>query len=166
MSRFWGWLFDHLRRRGRGHFCPFEGGLELCSRSVVSMVEVPGSGTGWSPGGGYWSHPGYDLEIEFIKAGVGLTRTGALWHLVHIPAHILARNPFLDMSRYEGVDSFEITGLDFLSPGGGGPGQSLTSTNPPPTVEEVGRLVTSGGRSRKRCPSGYRWNGRRCVRKD
>jgi len=48
------------------------------------------------------------------------------------------------------------------SPGGGGPGQSLTSTNPPSSVEEVGHMITSGGRSRKvndfvRCP--YYWTG-------
>ena len=53
------------------------------------------------------------------------------------------------------------------SPGGGGPGQSLTSTATPPSIEEVGRIVSPprGGRYRKRCPRGYRWNGRRCVRK-
>ena len=81
------------------------------------------------------------------------------------------------MSRYEGVDSFEITGLDFLSPGGGGPGHSLTSTNSPPSVQEVGRLFNQRdwGRStsytkfngkRPRCPSGYRWDKKRrkCVR--
>jgi hypothetical protein len=79
--------------------------------------------------------------------------------------------------------SYVITFLSFmtLSPGGGGPGQSLTSTDPPPSVEEVGTMITQGahpmkgghpdsskvsrGRSRKRCPPGYRWNGKRCVRK-
>ena len=127
-----------------------------------------------------------------IKAGVGALRVGVLWHLVHIPAHILARNPFFDPSRYQGVDSFEFTGLDFLSPGGGGPGQSLTSTNPPPSVEEVGRIITSpgnpwdaatgpshgagrkaggprkslqrGSRPRRKCKPGHYWNGRKCVR--
>ena len=69
-----------------------------------------------------------------------------------------------------------------ISPGGGGPGQSLISTATPPSVTEVGRMITQGGhpmkggrpdsskasqgRSRKRCPPGYRWNGARCVRKD
>jgi len=52
------------------------------------------------------------------------------------------------------------------SPRGGGPGHSPISTNTPPSIEEVGRMITSGGRSRKSCPPGYRWNGRRCVRKD
>jgi len=67
------------------------------------------------------------------------------------------------------------------SPGGGGPGQSLTSTKTPPSVEEVGDLLmeisktgrgygfditksrTSNGR---RCPPGYRWDKKRrkCVR--
>jgi len=51
------------------------------------------------------------------------------------------------------------------SPGGGGPGQSLTSTNPPPSIEEVGRMITSGGRSRKRCPTGMVWSPRhkKCI---
>ncbi len=52
------------------------------------------------------------------------------------------------------------------SPGGGGPGHSPISTNTPPSLEEVGRMITSGGRFRKSCPPGYRWDGRRCVRKD
>ncbi len=82
------------------------------------------------------------------------------------------------------LSSFVTTALSFmtLSPGGGGPGQSPISTDPPPSVEEVGTLIPQGGhpmqvghpdspeasrgRSRKRCPPGYRWNGRRCVRKD
>jgi len=63
------------------------------------------------------------------------------------------------------------------SPGGGGPGQSLTSTTTPPSIEEVGRLLNQRdwGRStsytkfngkRPRCPSGYRWDKKRrkCVR--
>jgi len=79
---------------------------------------------------------------------------------------------------------FVTTALSFmtLSPGGGGPGQSLTSTVTPPSITEVGTMIIQGGhpmkwghpdsskasrgRSRKRCPPGYRWNGRRCVRKD
>ena len=51
------------------------------------------------------------------------------------------------------------------SPGGGGPGHSLTSTATPPSVEEVGRMITSGGRSRKRCPTGMVWSPRhkKCI---
>ena len=65
------------------------------------------------------------------------------------------------------------------SPGGGGPGQSLTSTNPPPSVEATGASLTQLGkpggpasspkrrsRPRRKCKPGYRWNGHRCVRKD
>ena len=79
------------------------------------------------------------------------------------------------------------------SSGGGGPGGVLTSATPPSvlttyrgdrpqglgrpggapsSIEGLGRLVDSahgGGRSgakpRKRCPPGFRWDGRRCVRK-
>jgi len=76
-----------------------------------------------------------------------------------------------------------IIGISALtySPGGGGPGQSLTSTDPPPSIEEAGDMLmeisktgrgygfdimksrTSNGR---RCPTGYRWDKKRrkCVR--
>ena len=51
------------------------------------------------------------------------------------------------------------------SPGGGGPGHSLTSTNPPPSIEEVGRMITGKFGSGKRCPPGYIWSHKkqRCV---
>ena len=68
------------------------------------------------------------------------------------------------------------------TPGGGGPGSVVTSTEPPLSVEESGIIYRQGaypmkggrpdspkasrGRSRKRCSPGYRWNGHRCVRKD
>ena len=66
-----------------------------------------------------------------------------------------------------------------MSPGGGGPGHSLTSTNPPPSVEATGASLAQlgkpgvpassskrGSRPRRKCKPGYRWNGHRCVRKD
>ena len=68
------------------------------------------------------------------------------------------------------------------SSGGGGPGESPTSTDSPPALHQQGQPVSvvvpaasnsaHGGRrsgtkarSSKRCPPGYRWNGKRCVRK-
>jgi hypothetical protein len=123
-----------------------------------------------------------------IRAGVGATRTGVAWHLVHIPAHLMAQAISSLQRMYEpgGVfdtplreSSFEITGLDFLSPGGGGPGHSLTSTDTPPSIEEVGRIITGlsdmghgepgvgrGKKNGRRCPPGYRWDyrKRRCVK--
>jgi hypothetical protein len=66
--------------------------------------------------------------------------------------------------------------LDFLGPGGGGPGHSLTSTNPPPAVEATGASLAQHGKTEgparasqrgsrprrsirkpKRCPKGTRW---------
>lgn len=90
-----------------------------------------------------------------LRSGAGLT--GALWRVRLI---IAAGMGF-------GISS---------SPGGGGPGQSLTSTNPPPSVEEVGRMITedldSGNRDydqngRSRCPKGYYWDyrKRKCVKR-
>jgi len=81
-------------------------------------------------------------------------------------------------------------GLILDSSGGGGPGEPLTSTESPSSLEKVaidhGLLVRkasehtsspaaagnsahggrrSGSKPRKRCPPGYRWNGRRCVKR-
>ena len=83
-----------------------------------------------------------------------------------------------------------LFGLPLISSGGGGPGESSTSTDVnltssaagPPGLHQQGQplsvvvpaasISAHGGRrsgakarSRKRCPPGYRWNGRRCVRK-
>ncbi len=73
-----------------------------------------------------------------------------------------------------------LLSLDYSS-GGGGPGVSPTSTDSPPALHKQGQPVPvvvpaasnsahGGGRSgakprRTRCPPGYRWNGKRCVRK-
>ena len=117
-----------------------------------------------------------------IRGGVGVTRTGVLWHMVHIPAHLVA-HAFSSLQRmYEpgGVfdtplrSSFDIKGLEFLTPGGGGPGSVVTSTTPP-SIEEVGRMITSPPASEQtarakilkktRCPPGHHWSYRhkRCV---
>ena len=75
--------------------------------------------------------------------------------------------------------SYVVPIVSFITrPGGGGPGQSLTSTDPPPSIEATGaileqlgkpggpaRLSKQGSRPRRKCKPGYRWNGHRCVRK-
>ena len=77
--------------------------------------------------------------------------------------------------------------LDFAktppSSGGGGPGEIPNLHRPPPSIEESGEILSDpgimvgesssprpstsnkAGKRRKSCPPGYRWNGRRCVRK-
>jgi len=76
--------------------------------------------------------------------------------------------------------------LDFTkspSSGGGGPGEIPNLHRPPPSIEETGELLSNppivgeevraprpssskkAGKRRKSCPPGYRWNGRRCVKK-
>lgn len=69
------------------------------------------------------------------------------------------------------------------SPGGGGPGLSPISTNPPPSLEATGASLTQPGKTegparsskrgsrsrRKKCPTGHYWSKkhRRCLpRKD
>ncbi len=71
------------------------------------------------------------------------------------------------------------------SSGGGGPGESSISTVVPPSIEEIGEILSNPSivvegpsspppvreiwetarEGRKSCPPGYRWNGRRCVKK-
>jgi hypothetical protein len=76
--------------------------------------------------------------------------------------------------------------LDFTktpSSGGGGPGGIPNLHRPPPSIEETGEILSNppiagevpssprpstskkAGKRRKSCPPGYRWNGRRCVKK-
>ena len=63
--------------------------------------------------------------------------------------------------------------LSSSSPGGGGPGQSPISTNPPPSIEATGarppqlgkpegpaRASKRGSRPRRKCPKGHHWNAR------
>ncbi len=69
------------------------------------------------------------------------------------------------------------------SSGGGGPGEIPNLHRPPPSIEETGEILSNpgimvevpssprrssskkAGKRRKSCPPGYRWNGRRCVKK-
>ncbi len=72
------------------------------------------------------------------------------------------------------------------SGGGGGPPVIPNLHRPPPSIEETGEILSNpsimvevpssplpasayddlkAGRAPKPCPPGYRWNGRRCVRK-
>jgi hypothetical protein len=82
-----------------------------------------------------------------------------------------------------GMEPIVPTGLEFLSPGGGGPGHSPISTNTPPSLVEQGRAMAEAGKygrtpspsvgkesrasrgSRKKCPPGKIWSPRlkRCV---
>ena len=145
------------------------------------MPQVPGNTI---PGaGGYGSYPGnyyrdrYDWLFRRESAHLATSTvigTIARNPYVTVGLGVLHGLSHVKLPLESGPDIFtgtwfrEFPGLlgSLISPGGGGPGHSLTSTNTPPSTEEVGRMITSGGRSRKSCPPGYRWNGRRCVRKD
>ena len=151
------------------------------------MPQVPGTPSYGQ--GGWGTHPGHLPDYRWMyswgvlvggavlsvtavgKLGkVGLGLRSHAYRLLR-PAEILGgvahKGGQLYMKQRRWQDIAVIYGLfKSSSPGGGGPGHSPTSTATPPSIEEVGRIITSGGRSRKRCPSGYRWNGRRCVRKD
>jgi len=155
------------------------------------MPQVPGNTI--SGAGGYGSYPGnpyrdrYDWIIMpggeirhlVVSAGIGLIArnpyvslgVGVLHGLSHVfkPGHDPAGPSFTEW----------ITGTwTPSSPGGGGPGPSPISTDPPLSVEATGASLAQlgkpgvpassskrGSRPRRRCPSGYRWNGHRCVPK-
>ena len=79
----------------------------------------------------------------------------------------------LTMDLLEAMDRMYVLGGVFgsgisSSPRGGGPGHSPISTSTPPSVEEVGRIITgtvspkTGKRSWERCPHGYYWDGKKC----
>ena len=90
-------------------------------------------------------------------------------HPMFGPVYIPVPFPYLDFTKSP-------------SSGGGGPGELPTSATPPPSIEETGGFIvdpplvgdsskpstvkSKTAKRRKSCSPGYRWNGRRCVRKD
>jgi len=157
------------------------------------------------PGGSYlWARPppvtytrrqtpldltevGHLVASGAVGLALGGLRTGAslVTGFIHWRVHSAEDSVF---HRLQDIveDSSSETGSKIQVPlipntsGGGGPGESLTSTDTPLTVSEQGRALAQAGKygrtpsasgrkesraSRRRCPSGYRWNGRRCVKR-
>jgi len=157
------------------------------------MPMVPGSpsygygGWGTSPHAGAGSAGLYQWGLLIGSTAIGLTALGKGYQLVGIPSTPVRRFLWSLLIGAQGSIAPPET-----SSGGGGPGGVLTSAAPPSltsyrggrpqglgrppggapsSAEGLGRLIISahgGGRSgakpRKRCPVGYRWNGRRCVK--
>ena len=141
------------------------------------MVEVPGSGSQMTPGGGWRNLPQsyYYTQTYLWPSGAEMKHL-ALTGLIGVAVG----NPVVSLGIGLIHWNYHILKPLFTSSGGGGPGEVLTSAAPPsitsggapPSVEGLGRLINSahgGGRSgakpRKRCPPGFYWNGRRCVAK-
>ncbi len=145
------------------------------------MPEVPGTpsygygGWGTSPHAGAGSAGLYQWGLLIGSTVIGLTVVGKVYRVVGLPS--TAGRRFLFSLLVGAQGSFAPVEI---SSGGGGPGGVLTSAVPPSvtsggapsSTEGLGRLVNSahgGGRSgakpRKRCPPGFMWDGRRCVRR-
>ena len=153
------------------------------------MVEVPGSGSQWSPGGGGFMGPG---SYYYHQEGLGWRSMSPEARAVILATTTLAAGPLgimagggrIAMLAWKLRLPLIAAAALSSSSGGGGPGGVLTSAVPPsitsggapPSVEGLGLLVNSahgGGRSpasrrpgakpRNRCPPGFRWDGRRCV---
>ena len=80
-----------------------------------------------------------------------------------VPAHLSMELIYAAQRMYEPGGIFG-PGIS-SSPGGGGPGHSPISTDPPLTTEEFGRMITSPPAKRrsrprreKKCPPGYYWS--------
>ncbi len=130
------------------------------------MPQVPGNTI--SGAGGYGSYPGnlYSLRYDW------LFRSESAHLGTSLVIGTIVRNPYVSvgLGLLHGLGHmFEVTTgnmyeIDF-SPGGGGPGQSLTSTATPPSIEEVGRMITGKSGSGKRCPTGMVWSPthKKCI---
>ena len=152
------------------------------------MPMVPGTpsygygGWGTSPHSGAGFAGMYQWGLLIGSAAIGLTAVGRAYRIMPILTSKPRRffwGVLIGAQGSVAPDQILVADADSLS-GGGGPGGDLTSAVPPsitsggapPSAEGLGRLINSahgGGRSgakpRKRCPPGFRWDGRRCVRK-
>ena len=115
---------------------------------------------------------GYGSRVRFPSPRLNLTTEEKVLFLA---ATTLVAGPLAIMrGTGMGVSAARVLLLSLFwqdppSPGGGGPGTYPISTNTPPSIEEVGRMITgkSGSgksRSRRKCKPGHYWNGRKCVR--
>jgi hypothetical protein len=165
---------------------------------VVSIGETPGFPGGSGSSGFY--NPVYGIYMPYESyRGVSNHRPlttnekGALLALstLYLPISIVRGAGLGTAALWKLTRLTGILGLGYSdSPGGGGPGHSLTSTNPPPSVEATGASLAQHGktegpaRSSKRgsrhrrfsdpaymtdpkCPRGYYWDyrKRKCVKR-
>ena len=151
------------------------------------MVVVPSAGDQMGPGGAWRFGPGsYVYEQRGLFDGT-ISRSEMKHYGLTTLIGLAAVNPVVSVGVGLIHWNYHILKplvsdiyAELTSSGGGGPGEVLTSAVPPSTTsggapistEDLGRLINSaygGGRSgakpRKRCPPGFRWDGRRCVRK-
>ena len=160
---------------------------------------MPGTPGGYNPGGGggYGTYPwlsfimlpgglyGAKLATPLVKPIVGLALSpvrGGIQRGMATPGGLGLYDHYSLLGDVRTYSDIINLGRLIVSSGGGGPGESPTSTDSPPGLHQQGQPVSvvvpaasisaHGGRrsgtkarSRKRCPPGYRWNGRRCVRK-
>ena len=139
------------------------------------MVEVPGSGSQWAPGGGWGNLPhSYYYTQTYLWPSAAEMKHLGLTGLIGVAVG----NPVVSLGIGLIHWNYHILKPLFTSSGGGGPGEVLNSAAPPSVTmyrggrpQGLGRTAPTslGGRSgakpRKRCPPGFHWNGRRCVAK-
>ncbi len=95
----------------------------------------------------------------------------------------ITARPWMLPAGYPVMVPFPWFDIKAVSSGGGGPGEIPNLHRPPPSIEETGEILSNpsiagevpssprrsstkkAGKRRKSCPPGYRWNGRRCVKK-
>jgi len=110
----------------------------------------------------------WDLKLRPIATPYMLT--GGMFMTAGVPLIIPTPFPYLNFRKTP-------------SSGGGGPGGIPNLHRPPLSMKETGEILSDpslgrevptsprrptskkAGKRRKSCPPGYRWNGRRCVKK-
>jgi len=138
------------------------------------MPQIPGGQAGGGTGSISWM----DLFLGINVGKYGIPGMGNPY--LGIPTFTEALEQDLMSQRPPPSMYLPLAMRPGMSPGGGGPGQSLTSTATPPSIEEVGKIVTQprAGQQRiggkRRCPynfTGGKWHiggwykkDRQCVK--
>jgi len=145
------------------------------------MPEVPGTPSYGYGGWGTSPYPGgssglYQWGLLIASGAIGLTAVGRAYRIIGLTSKT---SRFLWSFMVGTSIGIAPPGVTVPSSGGGGPGEVLTSAAPPSLtsyrggrLQGIGRTATTslvgrrkGAKPRKRCPPGFRWDGRRCVRK-
>lgn len=145
-------------------------GLRLLTRPIfwagVNAYQEATDLAAWARG----EDMSWQLDVKLRPIATPYMLTGGMFMTAGIPLVLAVPFPYLNFTKT-------------TSSGVGGPGEFPNLHRPPPSIEETGKLISNppmagdvpsspssstsskSGKRRKPCPPGYRWNGRRCVRK-
>lgn len=145
-------------------------GLRLATRPIfwagVNAYQEATDIAAWARG----EDMSWQVDVKTRPIATPYMLTGGMFMTGGIPLIIPIPLPYLNFTRTP-------------SSGGGGPGEIPNFHHPPLSMKETGEILSNppivgevpsaprrstskkAGKRRKSCPPGYRWNGRRCVKK-